>query len=179
MITLSVLIQHSGQWDENNRFEDYIMDEVVTNIDIDFYRFILLIATQLGVDISTNSSETQYEIDVDSLPMMIQNNMGLRVYFELKKQSGNFKDYPLCITWRPIDIHGGFPINEVETHYNTNCENSSIDTTPLLGYIDEPECKASNNEKSDTIDCVTDKIPAEGHILPLAYEIVDSENNAS
>ncbi|MCE0481980.1 hypothetical protein HAX54_040258, partial [Datura stramonium] len=69
---------HSGQWDENNRLVDYIMDEVVTNIDIDFNGFILLIATQLGVDIFINSLEIQYKIDVDSLLMMIRNNMGLR-----------------------------------------------------------------------------------------------------
>jgi len=61
--------------------------------------------------------------------------MGLRVYIELKKGSGNFKDCPLCITWKAIDIHHTFSINgeeyeEVNTqiipHSNTNADNLNV-----------------------------------------------------
>ncbi|KAH0680227.1 hypothetical protein KY284_021312 [Solanum tuberosum] len=69
------------------------------------------------------------------MPMLIRNTMGLRVYIELKKGSENFKDYPLCITWKAIDIHHTLPINgeeygevntEIIAHGNTNTYNLNV-----------------------------------------------------
>ncbi|KAG5568094.1 hypothetical protein H5410_064893 [Solanum commersonii] len=105
MVSLIVLIHHSGEWDSTNNFVNYSMDGVVITTNIDFNRFTLLISSHLNVDTSLNSFEFHYKIDENSMPMWIRNTMGLQVYIELKKGSGNFKDYPLCITWKAIDIH--------------------------------------------------------------------------
>ncbi|KAK4737995.1 hypothetical protein R3W88_001692 [Solanum pinnatisectum] len=135
MASLIVLIHHSGEWNSANNFVNYSMEEVVITTNIDFNRFTCLISSHLNVDTSLNSFDFHYKIDENSMPMLIRNTMRLRVYIELKKGSRNFKDYPLCITWKGIYIHHTLSINgeeygEVDTqiiaHGNTNTDNLNV-----------------------------------------------------
>ncbi|KAK4739693.1 hypothetical protein R3W88_003390 [Solanum pinnatisectum] len=61
--------------------------------------------------------------------------MELRVCIKLKKGLENFKDYPLCITWKAIDIHHTLSINgeqcgevntEIIAHGTTNTDNLNV-----------------------------------------------------
>ncbi|KAH0773484.1 hypothetical protein KY290_010621 [Solanum tuberosum] len=138
MTTLLVLIHHNGEWDSDNNFVNYSMEGIVVNTDVVFNGFIQLIAKHLNVDTSLNSLEIRYKLDETTIPMLIRNNMGLQVYIGLKKKTRNFKDYPLCITWKVIDIHHMVPITDgvvdnVNTHFNTNDFNNT-NTLDLVEY---------------------------------------------
>ncbi|XP_070017356.1 uncharacterized protein [Nicotiana sylvestris] len=92
MATLPILIQHGGRWDSNNRFVDYSVEGVVISTETKFIDFVSTISKQLMIDTTINLLEIQYKCDEDSPPMMIHNDMGLRVYIELKKKNYAFND---------------------------------------------------------------------------------------
>ncbi|XP_075088205.1 uncharacterized protein LOC142170246 [Nicotiana tabacum] len=144
MATLPILIQHGRRWDNNNRFVDYSVEGVVISTETKFIDFISTISKQLMVDTTINLLEIQYKCDEDSPPMMIHNDMGLRVYIELKKKNYAFNEYPLCLTVKEKDMHA----------FNRNEENSSVclqiantydihngDTLQLIAFdnVDDPE----------------------------------------
>lgn len=102
-----VLVHLSGEWDSKINFLDYFMEGMVITTKNDFNGFIQKILTHINVDTSI-FLEFHNKIDDDSTPMLIPNIMGMWVHMELKKGSGKFKNDPLCITWKVIDIHYHF-----------------------------------------------------------------------
>ncbi|XP_075087491.1 uncharacterized protein LOC107769006 [Nicotiana tabacum] len=129
------------------------------------------------VDTTINLLEILYKCDDDSPPMMIHNDIGLRVYIELKKKNYAFNEYPLCITVKEKDMHA----------FNRNEENSFVclqiastydihngDALQLIRFdnVDDPE--VVDFDETSIIDD-----PLNSKILPLAYAIVDKKNDAS
>ena len=53
---------------------------------------------QLGIDMKVNKLKIEYKIEENNTPMLIHNDMGVRVYIMLKKAGNEFKKYPLCIS---------------------------------------------------------------------------------
>ncbi|KAK4719804.1 hypothetical protein R3W88_018142 [Solanum pinnatisectum] len=67
------------------------MEGLVITTNIDFNGFTRLISSHLNVDTSLNSFDFHYKIEDNSMPMLIRNTMGLRVYIKLKKGSETSK----------------------------------------------------------------------------------------
>ncbi|XP_060188575.1 uncharacterized protein LOC132617559 isoform X4 [Lycium barbarum] len=56
------------------------------------------IATQLKLDTSRTEIYIKYMMEGSNMPMEIHNDMGVRVYVDLKKENKQLAMYPLCIT---------------------------------------------------------------------------------
>ncbi|KAK6778142.1 hypothetical protein RDI58_024860 [Solanum bulbocastanum] len=94
--------------------------------------------------------------------------MELRVYIKLKKGSGNFKDYPLCITWKTIDIHHTLSINgeeygevntEIIAHGNTNTYNLNV-----IEYNDMAAREIAYFQQCNIIESDAANVPLEGQL---------------
>lgn len=114
-----VLIHHSGEWINTNNFMNYFMDGVLITMYNDFNGFIRVISTHLNVNLFINIFEFRYKIDEDSMPISIRNILGLRVYIKLRKASTNLKHYPVCITWKIIDLDHTLIIDGEQTEYSS------------------------------------------------------------
>ncbi|OIT36089.1 hypothetical protein A4A49_58980, partial [Nicotiana attenuata] len=98
MASLTVLLRHSGKWKDKSNYVDFSIEGILIKEYASYNDLVASISNQLGIDLSTKSIEIQYKLEGNSTPMEIRNDMGYRVYVELKKENREFGMYPLCIT---------------------------------------------------------------------------------
>ncbi|OIT32698.1 hypothetical protein A4A49_60457, partial [Nicotiana attenuata] len=96
MASLTVLLRHSGKWNDEGNYVDFSIEGILIKEYASYNDLVASISNQLGIDLSTKS--IQYKVEGNSTPMEIHNDMGYRVYVELKKENREFRMYPLCIT---------------------------------------------------------------------------------
>ncbi|XP_060195187.1 uncharacterized protein LOC132624420 [Lycium barbarum] len=104
MSSITTVIRHSGFWNEQNCFVDYKLDAVVFKDYCSYGDLVETIAIQLGVDISRKTISIKYVVEGDNMPIEIRNNMGVRVYVELKRENRGFEAYPLCVSITDNDL---------------------------------------------------------------------------
>ena len=98
MSTIPAVIRHSGIWNDENRFVNYTIDAIVFKDYASYENVVDVIEKQVGIDTSNKTINIKYMIEGDSMSLKIHNDMSVRVYVELKKDSRQFGMYPLCIT---------------------------------------------------------------------------------
>ena len=104
MSSITTVIRHSGFWNELNCFVDYKLDAVVFKDYCSYDELVETIAIQLGVDISRKTISIKYAVEGDNMPIEIRNNMGVRVYVELKRENRGFESYPLWVSITDNDL---------------------------------------------------------------------------
>ncbi|XP_070015285.1 uncharacterized protein [Nicotiana sylvestris] len=97
MASLTVLLRHSGKWNNEGNYIDFSIEGILIEY-ASFNDLVGSISNQLGIDLSTNTIKIQYNVEGNRTPMEIHNDMGYRVYVKLKKENKEFGMYPLCIT---------------------------------------------------------------------------------
>lgn len=107
--------------------------------------------------------------------------MGLRVFIELKKYISNFKEYPLCITWKAIDLH--YMISNIEQHINNNVQLIAYEETnkDTLDLSEQDNMAAQENAYSTQdiiIQNVTTDEPKEGQLYKEKVLMTVIENYA-
>jgi len=104
MATITVLIRHSGKWSEENCYVEYSIDGIVLKEYASYSDLVDLISVQLNVDLTKKCIKIKYTVEGNDTPMEIRNDMGVRVYVQLKKIDTQFGVYPLCVSIFDIDI---------------------------------------------------------------------------
>ena len=98
MSSISSLIRHCGTWNNENRYVNFKIDAVVFKEYSTYMDLLQTIATQLKLDTSRTEIYIKYMVEGSDMPMEIHNDMGVRVYVDLKKENKQLAMYPLCIT---------------------------------------------------------------------------------
>ncbi|KAG5595574.1 hypothetical protein H5410_036806 [Solanum commersonii] len=98
MASLVVLVMHSGRWDSDNCYVDYTIEGVISKESSSYKELYNVIAMQLGVDMNVIKLKIEYKVEESNTPMLIHNNMSVRVYIMLKKAANDFNKYPICIS---------------------------------------------------------------------------------
>ncbi|KAH0636373.1 hypothetical protein KY285_036130 [Solanum tuberosum] len=96
-MNISILLRHSGSWESDVRYERYISDGIVVCENISFVNLISAITAELGIDEFKKNIEVRYVVEGNSSPLCIRNDMGVKLYIEIKKHEVGFGMYPLCI----------------------------------------------------------------------------------
>ena len=78
-------------------YERYKSDGIVVGENISFMNLISTIAAELGIDESKKNIDIRYVVEGNSSPLCIQNDMGVKLYVEIKNHEAGFGTYPLCI----------------------------------------------------------------------------------
>ncbi|XP_060190295.1 uncharacterized protein LOC132619392 [Lycium barbarum] len=106
MANITSLIRHSGIWNDENKYINYKIDAVTFKEYSTYEELLQTVATQLNLDTKMKNISIKYMVEGDCIPMEIHNDMGVRVYVELKKENKALPMYPLCIitTDRSIEI---------------------------------------------------------------------------
>ncbi|XP_075105019.1 uncharacterized protein LOC142179096 [Nicotiana tabacum] len=234
MTSLTVLLRHSGKWNGESNYVEYSIEGILIKEYASYNDLVESISNQLGIDLSSKSIKIQYKVEGNSTPMEIHNDMGYRVYVELKKENREFGIYALlCMSedceWRFkassinksellkvrefIDNHtcplkkkvyeqrqtsssliGGMIKPKLANHKRKYTPKDIIDDvkSDLGVYVSymlawRAKEKAMNFLRGEPADSYK-KLPGylytmdmtyPGHILPLAYGVIDSENDAA
>ncbi|XP_069145463.1 uncharacterized protein [Solanum lycopersicum] len=96
-MNISILLRHSGIWVSDINYEGYKVDGIVVGHSISFVNLKTLILAELEIDNVTKDIEIRYIVEGSSCPLKIKNDMGVKLYFEVKKNATGIGMYPLCI----------------------------------------------------------------------------------
>ena len=96
-MNISILLRHSGIWVSDVNYEGYKVDGTVVGHSISFVNLKTLILSELEIDTVTKDIEIRYIVEASSCPLKIKNDMGVKLYFEVKKNASGIGMYPLCI----------------------------------------------------------------------------------
>ncbi|KAM3340872.1 hypothetical protein P3S68_028507 [Capsicum galapagoense] len=77
-------------WDES--------DEIVISEHVTYEKLILAIAGELKIDEIRKKIEARYIVDGNAYPLLIRNEMSVKLYIEIKKTERDFGTYPFIIT---------------------------------------------------------------------------------
>ncbi|KAH0692990.1 hypothetical protein KY285_020087 [Solanum tuberosum] len=142
MANMTVLIRHSGNWSEENWYIEYSIDGIVLKEYVSYSDLVDLISGQLNIDLTTKCMKIKYIVEGNDTPMKIRNDMGVRVYVQLKNINTQFGVYPLCISIFDIDIvysDSGETFIEgdvLQLEYNQELigTNDTLPIVPTFGY---------------------------------------------
>ncbi|XP_070041169.1 uncharacterized protein [Nicotiana tomentosiformis] len=107
MASLTVLPRHSGKWNSESSYVDYLIEGILIKEYTSYNNLVASISKQLDIDLCLKSIKIEYKVDGNCTPMEIHNDMGYKVYVELKKVNREFRMYPLCITTIDKEVVAG------------------------------------------------------------------------
>ncbi|XP_070014713.1 uncharacterized protein [Nicotiana sylvestris] len=141
MASLTVL-SHSGKWNDEGNCIDFSIEGILIKEYASFNDLVVSISNQLGIDLSSKTIKIQYKVEGNCTPMEIHNDMGYRVYVELKKENKEFGMYPLCITTIEKDLISGGSLNQgdiVQIDEGVQRYDSDTDDTLALDFVNSRE----------------------------------------
>ncbi|OIT23336.1 hypothetical protein A4A49_57278, partial [Nicotiana attenuata] len=142
MASLIVLLHHSGKWNDEGNYIDFSIEGILIKEYASFNDLVASISNQLGIDLSTKTIKIQYKVEENCTPMEIHNDMGYRVYVELKKENREFGMYPLCITTIEKELIFGGSLNQgdimqIDEAFQRN--GSDTDDTLAIEFVNSGE----------------------------------------
>ncbi|XP_019239735.1 PREDICTED: uncharacterized protein LOC109219717 [Nicotiana attenuata] len=80
MASLTVLLHHSGKWNDEGNYIGFSIEGIPIKEYASFNDLVASISNQLGIDLSSKTIKIQYKVEGNCTPMEIHNDMGYRVY---------------------------------------------------------------------------------------------------
>ncbi|OIS98775.1 hypothetical protein A4A49_60801, partial [Nicotiana attenuata] len=93
MASLTVLLRHSGKWNDEGNYIDFAIEGILIKEYASFNDLVASISNQLGIDLSSKTIKIQYKVEGNCTLMEIHNDMGYK-----KKENREFGMYLLCVT---------------------------------------------------------------------------------
>ena len=81
----------------DNCYVNHTIEGVIFKESSSYNELYNVIAMQLGIERNVKKLKIEYKIEESNTPMLIHNDMGVRVYIMLKKAVNEFNKYLLCI----------------------------------------------------------------------------------
>ncbi|XP_075096439.1 uncharacterized protein LOC107812183 [Nicotiana tabacum] len=142
MASLTVLLRDSGKWNDEGNYIDFSIEGILIKEYASFNDLVVSISNQLGIDLISKTIKIQYKVEGNCTPIEIHNDMGCRVYVELKKENREFGMYPLCITTIEKDLISGGSLNQgdiVQIDEGVQRYDSDTDDTLALDFVNSGE----------------------------------------
>ncbi|KAM3340820.1 hypothetical protein P3S68_028455 [Capsicum galapagoense] len=104
MASIIIMTWHSKNWTEDTKYNDYEIEEIVLNEYTSHRDLVELIGSQLMIGLRVKTMKIKYGVKGVNKPMEIHNDMGVKVYVQLKKLNNVFVKYPLCVNFSDNEI---------------------------------------------------------------------------
>ncbi|XP_019262296.1 PREDICTED: uncharacterized protein LOC109240126 [Nicotiana attenuata] len=134
MENIPILLQHSGEWDDNNNFINFHVDVILIKTYWKFEQLLREIAKQLQKD--SNTIVIQYAIAQGYPPITICSDMSVSVYMELKKSSAGMTTLPLCVSFAKNTIAASTSSFDVAP---ISSEIAQFESTDMISTFDVQE----------------------------------------
>ncbi|OIT36103.1 hypothetical protein A4A49_55876, partial [Nicotiana attenuata] len=152
MASLTVLLRHSEKWNSESNYVDYSIEGIPIKEYASYNDVVASISKQLEIDLSSKTIKIPYKVEGNCTPMEIHNDMGFRVYVELKKENREFGityaqgtcnlSYPLYITTVDKEVVAGGSLIKgdiVQMEETVQRYNFDIDDTVALDVVNSGE----------------------------------------
>ncbi|XP_050211806.1 uncharacterized protein LOC126661964 [Mercurialis annua] len=100
MESLLVMVQHSGQWIEENTYADFQVIGIMIPKDSSYLDLLNQISNELKLKLQEQRIEVKYQVKNQYPPLKITDDSSFKFYMDIKKMQTDFTMYPLC-----IDVH--------------------------------------------------------------------------
>ncbi|XP_055823722.1 uncharacterized protein LOC129892185 [Solanum dulcamara] len=97
MMNVSILLRNSGIWESAVSYTRYKRDGIVIAKSISYVNIKDTIAAELEITEMRKKFEIRYIMEGNSSLLLIRNDMGIRLYIEVKRSKPVISMYPLCI----------------------------------------------------------------------------------
>ncbi|OIT37973.1 hypothetical protein A4A49_63737 [Nicotiana attenuata] len=137
-----IVLQHSGKWNGESNYVEYSIEGILIKEYASYNDLVASISHQLGIDLRSKSTKIQYKVEGNNTPMEIHNDMGYRIYVELKKENREFWMYPLCITTIEKELVSGGSLIQgdiVQIDESLQRYDSGTDDTLALDFVNSGE----------------------------------------
>ncbi|WCJ32828.1 hypothetical protein M5689_014228 [Euphorbia peplus] len=128
---IPVLIQHGGEWSENNTYQNYKLEGVLIPKTCNFEMLTSIIANQLKINLLNTQLEIKLQIKEEMPPMSITNDMNLKFYLHLRIREDDVQKFPLCISSEEIT-------RIVEYSQQPDEQSAEYDGTLAIQPVQEP-----------------------------------------
>ncbi|KAG5617881.1 hypothetical protein H5410_017705 [Solanum commersonii] len=129
--------------------DGYKSDGIIVGQSISFLNLKAAISAELDIDVSRKNIEIRYIVEGNLSPMKIKNDMGVKLYLEVKKSEPRSAMYPLCIdTSEKIDgdIH-----NFDGTCGEITCVVGTTQDTKALAVVESRICDSKKITMEKTL----------------------------
>ena len=148
MDSIAIVIQHSGQWDENRI--NYINFEVCGLLipnSCTYNNLVGIICEQLKLQPESTVLKIEYQVREGYPTFKIVDDSQLMFYLNLKKKETDFTKYPLCLTTE---------INSIRQSFFSNRSTTTHDQ--LHDGVAQAEGEASNSDDELVLDCGAEEV---------------------
>ncbi|KAM3270182.1 hypothetical protein P3S67_029539 [Capsicum chacoense] len=132
MASIMIMIWYFGKWTKDNKYDDYETEGIVLNEYLSHRDLVKLIGSQLMIDLRVKNVKTKYSVEGANKPMEIHNDMGVKVYVQLKKLNNVFAKYSLCVNFSNNEISKDVPVENLIGNEVMSTNNCEIDTTTSI-----------------------------------------------
>ncbi|XP_049351737.1 uncharacterized protein LOC125816194 [Solanum verrucosum] len=132
-------------WVSEVNYEGYKSDEIVVGQSISFLNLKATISAELDIDVSRKNIEIRYIVENNSSLMKIKNDIGVKLYLEVKQNEPGFAMYPLCID--TSEKIGGDVHNVDRTCGEITCVEGTTQDTEALAVVESrifPETRSKH-----------------------------------
>ncbi|PHU12593.1 60S ribosomal protein L19-2 [Capsicum chinense] len=105
MASIMIMIRNSGKWTEVNKHDDYETEGIVLNEYASHKDLVELIGSQLMINLRVQTVKIKYSVEGANKSLEIHNDMGVKVYVQLKKLNNVFAKYLLCVNFSDNEIN--------------------------------------------------------------------------
>ncbi|KAM3232678.1 hypothetical protein P3L10_018037 [Capsicum annuum] len=96
MGSIAVLVKHSGKWNYEQQYEEYISDVILLSLNSTYDQLYTILAAH--VDLKSKYIEIEYQLTDSAVKIRIHNDMGLKVYIMQKKELKESSILPLYVS---------------------------------------------------------------------------------
>ncbi|KAM3398737.1 hypothetical protein P3S68_002253 [Capsicum galapagoense] len=135
MASIMIMILHSEKWTEDNKYTDYETEGIVVNEYASHRDLVELIGSQLIIDLRVKTVKIKYSVEGINKPMEIHNEMGVKVYVQLKKLNNVFAKYPLCVNFSNNEISKDVSAENLIKNKLMSANDCELDTTASIDLL--------------------------------------------
>ena len=161
-MNISILLRHSGIWVSNINYEGYKVDGIVVGHSISFVNLKTLILSELEIYTVIKDIEIRYIVEGSSCPLKIKNDMGVKLYSEVKKNTSGI-DTGIDTTDKIVGDIRNFDCSSGEVV----CVEGTERDTEVLALIESRICDIDYIPELNATNYITDSNSTEvktGHL---------------
>ncbi|KAF3670808.1 hypothetical protein FXO38_06902 [Capsicum annuum] len=165
MGSIAVLIKHSGRWNYEQQYEEYISDAILLSVNATYEQLYTVLTSHIDVDLTCKFIEIEYQLTDNEVKIHIRNDMGLKVYILQKKELKDLSNLPLYVS---VSDRDNFSTLVSSSLYNSESLRMIVNASNVEAYGERRNMSVVSDRNASIIKVV---IPASEYI----YTIYDNE----
>lgn len=103
-MNVPILLRHPKKWETDVYYQGYKRDGIIIGENISFVNLSEAIIAELDVDKRIRKLIIRYIVEANSSLITIRNDIGVKLYIEIKRREPGFGKHPLCVDTVDLDI---------------------------------------------------------------------------